>query len=231
MEKIVHDFRTYLLNESKEESGGIRLFCDMDGVLTDFDRGFKRLKANEDHLKPKEYEKKHGKNSIWPLIDHRGIKFWKRLPWKSDGRELWDYIHRYSPVILSAPSRSPDSVKGKLYWLKLNLGINEKHPARKFEEWDGTQKVILTADKGAFAESKNDILIDDRRPNIDKWTEAGGTGILHNDSTDTVRILEGIISKLKGEPDDDKEPAEKIEPKNTEQNEQPEDTQNQDQGA
>jgi hypothetical protein len=115
--------------------------------------------------------------------------------------------------------------------LKLNLGINEKHPARKFEEWDGTQKVILTADKGAFAESKNDILIDDRRPNIDKWTEAGGTGILHNDSTDTVRILEGIISKLKGELDDDKEPAEKIEPKNTEQNEQPEDTQNQDQGA
>lgn len=231
MEKIVYDFRTYLLNESKEENGGIRLFCDMDGVLTDFDRGFKRLKANEDHLKPKEYEKKHGKNSIWPLIDHRGIKFWKRLPWKNDGRELWDYIKRYTPIILSAPSKSPDSVKGKLYWLKLNLGINEKNPARKIEEWDGSQKVILTADKGAFAESKNDILIDDRRSNIDKWTEAGGTGILHNDATDTIRILEEILAKLRGpveEPESEPKTEELV---NAEQPEQSEDTQDQEQGA
>lgn len=229
MEKIVYDFRTYLLNESKEENGGIRLFCDMDGVLTDFDRGFKRLRANEDHLKPKEYEKKHGKNSIWPLIDHRGIKFWKRLPWKKDGRELWDYIKRYTPIILSAPSKSPDSVKGKLYWLKLNLGINEKNPAKKVEEWDGSQKVILTADKGAFAKSKNDILIDDRRPNIDKWTEAGGTGILHNDSTDTIRILEEILAKLRGTEEEPEPKSE--EPVNTEQPEQLEDTQDQEQGA
>ena len=173
----------------------IRLFCDMDGVLTDFDRGFKRLKANHDHLKPHEYEDKHGKNSIWPLIDHRKDRFWRRLPWKKDGRELWDYIQRYKPIILSAPSRSKYSIPGKLDWIKFNLGIIEKNPATKPEEFDpAVTKVIMSNHKGQFAKSKTDVLIDDKDSNIEDWTKAGGTGIHHTDATDTIRLLEQIIT-------------------------------------
>lgn len=208
---IVKDFITYLTESTNSKSKGIRVFCDMDGVLTDFDRGFKRLRANVEHLTPKEYEKKHGKDSKWPLIDHRGIKFWKRLPWSKDGRELWDYIQRYSPIILTAPSKGKDAVKGKIEWIDLNLGINEKHPPKTPEDWDGTSRVIISANKELFVSGKTDILIDDRRSNIEKWTSAGGTGILHNDSTDTIRILEQIVSKFSGQSDTDADTSEEIE--------------------
>jgi 5'(3')-deoxyribonucleotidase len=166
----------------------------MDGVLVDFDRGFKRLKLNPDHLKPDEYEKKHGKHSIWNLIDKRGVKFWKRLPWMGDGRELWDYIKRYDPIVLSAPSKSGDSIEGKMYWLRLNLGLTQVKPTRKPEDFDQDTRIILSNNKAAFVKSKYDILIDDNKLNLTKWSEAGGTGIFHNDATDTIKILEEIMS-------------------------------------
>lgn len=185
-------------DQAKTPEVKIRLFCDMDGVLTDFDRGFKRLHANEHHLTPDEYEEKHGKHSIWPLIDKRGEKFWRRLPWKKDGRELWDYIERYDPIILSAPSRSKNSIAGKLDWIKLNLGINQKEPTRKADEVDADTRIIFSADKGQFVKGKTDILIDDKKSNIEKWTKAGGTGILHDDSTDTIKLLEQIVTNVTG---------------------------------
>jgi len=203
------DFEMFVNEQKKSsdhvENAPIRIFCDMDGVLTDFKRGFKRLKANKNHRTPDEYESKYGKNSIWPLVDHRKEKFWKRLPWTKDGRELWDYLSRYTPYILSAPSRSNYSIDGKLEWLSLNLGINQKKPITSFEEHeaDPEKRVILSKDKETFVRDKNDVLIDDKDSNIKKWTEAGGTGILHNDSTDTIRLIEEIISDLQGGFDED----------------------------
>ena len=191
-----YTFKEYVINESvDQDESGVRLFCDMDGVLTDFDRGFKRMKLNHDHLTPDEYNDKHGHQSIWQLIDQRGIKFWKRLPWMKDGRALWDYIQRYKPIILSSPSRSKDSVIGKLDWLKLNLGINEKDPVRKSSEMKDDTRVIFSNHKEDFATGKNDVLIDDKKSNIEKWVAAGGTGILHTDATDSIRLLESIVSK------------------------------------
>jgi len=198
--KIVKSF-TEFVNEQLQTDSPIRIFCDMDGVLTDFDRGFKRLKANKNHRTPKEYEDKHGKNSIWPLIDHRKEYFWKRLPWTKDGRELWDYLDRYTPYILSAPSRSKYSKDGKMEWIKLNLRFSQRKYVKTPEEHEERPelRVILSNEKELFAKGANDILIDDKESNIEKWTKAGGTGILHNDSTDTIRILEEILAKLRGE--------------------------------
>jgi hypothetical protein len=51
--------------------------------------------------------------------------------------------------------------------------------------------------KHLFATGPNDILIDDTRSKIDKWVEAGGTGILHNDSTDTIKVLETILERIR----------------------------------
>lgn len=195
MPKKVYDFSQFI-KESLNEEGQTRIFCDMDGVLTDFDRGFKRLKANHpEHLTPDEYEKKHGEHSIWPLIDAREEKFWVRLPWMKDGRELWDYLKRYSPIVLSAPSRSKHSVDGKMKWIKVNLGINQSEPTRSINDMDPDSRIILANDKAQFVKSKNDILIDDRQPNIDKWVAAGGTAIHHDDATDTIRLLEEILSR------------------------------------
>jgi len=174
----------------------VRIFCDLDGVLVDFDRGFIELPENSDNLSPGEYEEKNGKNSIWPLIDKHGDEYWSELYWKGDGRELWDYLEEYKPSIISSPSRNLASIRGKVKWVKLNLRINEE-PITKLEDYTGSNRLILMQQKHLFVKSANDILIDDTQSKIDKWTEAGGTGILHNDATDTIKVLEEILERLR----------------------------------
>jgi len=181
------------VNEKRGED--IRIFCDLDGVLVDFNRGFKNLEENSDKLTPKEYDKEHGKHSMWKIIDPEGEKFWIRLKWTKDGRELWDYLTRYNPIILSSPSRSKHSIPGKMEWIKRNLGITQAKPTTSASDWDPKSRIILSSDKFKFARSKNDILIDDTRAKLEKWTAAGGTGIFHNDATDTIRVLEEIFTK------------------------------------
>jgi hypothetical protein len=188
--------RTLPFTAFLESAQPVRIFCDLDGVLVDFDRGFAELPENEDELMPSDYEDQNGKNSIWPLIDKHGEEYWSELYWKSDGRELWDYLEEYKPAILSSPSSNPKSISGKTKWVKLNLRINED-PITKKSDYTGNERLIIMQQKHLFATGPNDILIDDTQSKIDKWTEAGGTGILHNDSTDTIKVLEQILERLR----------------------------------
>jgi len=176
-----------------------RIFCDLDGVLTDFDRSFKNRDFNKDQLSPEEYQKKYGKEEMWKNIEAEGEKFWANLKWMNDGRELWDYLTRYNPIILSAPSRSKDCITGKVKWIERNLGINQKKPTTSSKKWDPESRIILSQHKYKFAKSADDILIDDNREKLAKWTEAGGTGVFHNDATDTIRVIEEIMTAESGE--------------------------------
>jgi hypothetical protein len=187
---MLKNFSQFLLEKNETK----RVFCDLDGVLTDFDRSFKNLDFNKDKLSPEEYEKKHGKEEMWKMIDAEGESFWANLRWMKDGRELWDYISRYNPIILSAPSRSKDSKTGKMKWIQRNLGINQDKPTTSSKNWDPSSRIILSQHKYKFAQSPDDILIDDNREKLAKWTEAGGTGVFHNDATDTIRVMEEIFT-------------------------------------
>lgn len=185
---------------NEEKSHGYRLFCDLDGVLVDFDRGFKDLPDNPERLGPKEYEKLHGKDSIWPMIDKLGEAFWENLQWMKDGRELWDYIKRFDPIILSAPSRHPGCFTGKAKWVKRNLGIDQD-PVTDPENFTESTRFILANHKHHYVDpaksllDKEPILIDDFSKKLEKWTNAGGIGILHNDATDTIRVIEELFSE------------------------------------
>jgi len=181
------------LNES-QSTEPVRIFCDLDGVLVDFNRGFKNLDANKDKLSPSEYEEKYSKEKMWQIIDDEGESFWANLKWMKDGRELWDYLSQHNPIILSSPSRSKSSTHGKMKWIRRNLGIMQDSPTKSSKNWDQESRVILSQYKYKFANSENDILVDDTQAKLDKWANAGGTGVLHNDSTDTIRVLEDILS-------------------------------------
>jgi hypothetical protein len=193
---MLKSFTQFLTEETDEAQVDVKVYCDLDGVLVDFNRGFKKLDANDDKLSPSEYEKKHGLEKMWSIIDDEGESFWANLRWKRDGRALWDYIRRYDPIILSSPSRSKNSIDGKMKWIKRNLGINQAEPTKSSKKWEEDSRIILSRYKYKFAKGATDILIDDTREKIDKWVEAGGTGVLHTDSTDTIRVLEDIISTL-----------------------------------
>lgn len=151
------------------------IYCDMDGVLVDFDKGYKDLTG----MTPKEAELKLGQDGFWKPLDQAGVKFWLYLKWMPDGKALWQYIRPYKPLLLSAPSRQESSKIGKRMWVK--------------REVLGGAKLILKAAKykQEYA-TPNSILIDDRLDNIERWNAAGGIGIHHTSAADTITQLKQL---------------------------------------
>ncbi|MAO20067.1 MAG: hypothetical protein CMJ25_04875 [Phycisphaerae bacterium] len=153
-----------------------KIYSDMDGVLTDFDKSFEKYSKG---IPPREYEKKFGKEGFWELIDGQGkVGFWVGMPWMEDGKDYWNYIKDYDVELLSSPSRSETSRLGKRLWVRNNLPGIKLHLAQAYN-------------KKNYAEP-NHILIDDRKSNIEQWREAGGIGILHTSASDTIKQLKAL---------------------------------------
>ena len=160
MEKLVDLLEAYPLPEVKEVPK-YKIYCDMDGVLTDFEKRFDHFSG----MHPQEYEKKYGIEQFWHLIDTKiGVRFWVGMDWMPEGKRLWDFIKPYRPDLLTSPSRHNSSRLGKQLWARNNL--NPK------------PKVIMaySADKQRYA-NENSILIDDKKSNINEWAAKGGIAI------------------------------------------------------
>ena len=174
------DLYKQLKEEETEPQQQYKIYCDMDGVLTNFEGRFKSL--NPEHLSPAQYQAKYGIEKFWDFIDEEtGVKFWVGMPWMSDGEELWNYIKDKQPTLLSAPSRKNESRLGKRLWVKNNI--------------PGTKLILSAADKKQNYSKPDTILIDDRPDNIDQWRLRGGIGILHTNTQDTIKQLQayGIL--------------------------------------
>jgi len=151
-----------------------KIYCDLDGVLANFDQGFHKLT----HKYPSQYESEFGKDQFWSIITEAGAEFWKELRWMPGGKSLWNYISKYNPSILSAPSRHDSSREGKQQWITKYL--------------PGTELLLeYASDKKKYA-SPNSILIDDREDNIQQWREAGGIGIQYLSTDDTIKQLQQL---------------------------------------
>ena len=91
----------------------------MDGVLVDFDTRFKEFSGG---IEPQDYVDQFGLEKFWELIDEKvGVRFWVGMDWMSDGLTYWDYIKKYKPILLSAPSRHKHSQIGKRMFAKKHL--------------------------------------------------------------------------------------------------------------
>lgn len=175
MPKLIDIYKQLKEEETSIPTQQYKIYCDMDGVLTDFNKQFQSL--NPEHLTPSKYETKYGKDKFWNFIDvDNKVKFWETMPWKPDGKQLWEYIVKYNPTLLSAPSRSPASRLGKRKWVKNNL--------------PKTHLILAAPDKKQNYSKKNSILIDDLPDNIEQWRSQGGIGILHTNTQDTIKQLQ-----------------------------------------
>jgi FMN phosphatase YigB (HAD superfamily) len=167
------------MNEQKEKSKFI-IFCDMDGVLVDFDKGYEELTGlNTKHVDVQD------SNDFWNKFksslaekNMEEYDYWANLKWMSDGKQLWNYIKSYNPYILTAPSRDPGSKLGKKEWV---------------EQLDNMKNIYFRAaqNKPDFS-GKNRILIDDRADTIEKWNSKGGIGILHTSTENTIEQLKKL---------------------------------------
>ncbi len=72
---IVELLEAYPIVEEKELPK-YKIYCDMDGVLTDFEARFEHFSG----MSPKEYESKKGIKAFWHLMEEEvGVKFWSEM--------------------------------------------------------------------------------------------------------------------------------------------------------
>ena len=171
---IVDLLEAYPLPERKEVPP-YKIYCDMDGVLTNFEARFDHFTG----MHPQEYEKKFGVEQFWHLIDTKiGVRFWVGMDWMPEGQRLWDFIKPYKPDLLTSPSRHDTSRLGKNLWVKNNLNPKPK------------TIFAYSADKQRYSKEKA-ILIDDKKSNINEWAARGGIAIRCKDGN-----VDHVIEKL-----------------------------------
>ena len=153
-----------------------KIFCDMDGVLTNMVKHYFELTG-------KDLEDKVN-NRKWYQDIHGNFEFWRDMPWLDDGKELWHFIKSYGPCVLTSPTLDKNCKKGKIEWVKRELGEDvpiivalKKHLIFNEESLEGK------------------ILIDDKEKNIDPWVSMGGIGVLHKTASDSIAQLKKILEK------------------------------------
>ena len=104
------------------------------------------------------------------------------MPWLNDGKNLWRFIEKYDPHILSAASQEdPNCKPGKNAWIRRNLGV----PVSRVN-------LVQRHEKQNYAKvgGKPSILIDDYEKNTKEFSMKGGVGI-------TFRNASQVIGELK----------------------------------
>lgn len=151
-----------------------RLFVDLDGVLTDFDRQFEQwfgVRA------PVALYKAH--RTVKQVIDTHLVgappEFWTTMPWLPGAQEFWRRVAPWSPIVLSSPHFSPGCLPGKVAWVSAQLG--PEAPA------------IFDTNKAAHG-APGDVLVDDTPENQSGWK---GHFVLHRDWLTTLTALETAL--------------------------------------
>ena len=168
-----------------------QIYCDMDGVLTDYEKRFIELLRKEGYkyyskevikqvTRPKHFEKLEGEGELENFTDNYiGLDFWSGMEWMPNGRQLWSFIQPYNPIILTSPSKHNTSRLGKRLWVKEHLV-----PAPPVEFRFGEAK-------SDFA-NENAILIDDKPSNLEAFASKGGIALEVKDGE-----IQSVINKLK----------------------------------
>lgn len=144
----------------------MRVFCDMDGVLADFDTGYETMfgrrpsKVNDD--------------VDWDLVRAHG-HFYEWLPPMRDMHLLWDFLKPHQPTVLTGvPQRLlGDADTQKHRWLYRECGPE-------------TDVICCLSRLKAQHCQPGDILIDDWEKHRAIWEKAGGIWVTHIDARSTI---------------------------------------------
>ena len=189
MKLLLENWRRYLKEEQEYE-----IYCDMDGVLVDFERGVvdyittalaegraEELKAkiDRDYITTDDLAGPTKNQSVrefmYKELQHNA-EFWENLPWIQNGPQLWATLAPHNPNILTTPMAYGSEI-GKQAWIDKNL----KPPPKK---------VFMSREKYLWA-NKNSILIDDFTKNTIPWEQKGGIALLYK-----ANEIEKTLSRL-----------------------------------
>lgn len=158
----------------------MKLYVDLDGVLTDFVR----------QCREKQCLKANGKPD-WAHIEKAGAAFWTEMEWMPGAERMFAYFRELAEAcsfdveILSAIFLD-SGIAGKKIWCRERLGLSDEQ----------IHIVHRSIHKVEFAHGKDSVLIDDRREIVEAFSGAGGTGILHETNEKTELLLKRIAESL-----------------------------------
>lgn len=152
------------------------LFSDNDGVLADFEAGFKQVFGREFNDVPV--------GVAWKMI-YRDPDFYFKLPMMPGAEKYWETILPLNPTILTGcPTSGYDAAAdAKRRWIAKYLGA--------------AVPVITcySRNKPDHMLAAGDVLIDDHEKNTSKWIAAGGHGILLVDHDQALAELAEYLQK------------------------------------
>lgn len=152
---------------SKKAKRSPKIFCDLDGVLVDFDAGVRELTSsnNKHPANPKTKISTSAASQnlpphlLWPRI-HATPNFFRNLPWTVDGLELWEALRHLHPDILTGCSAA-SVASDKYAWCQRELCVEvtwrdmtapKKQHARVFHQHNRPR---TTTTKAASSTSKS----------------------------------------------------------------------------
>lgn len=152
-----------------------QLFCDMDGVLSDFDGYYEQcfgVRPNQDTYDPP---------NMWDNIRKHG-SFYRNQPLMVDAIHLWTEIKQYhpNPIILSGiPWSIPRVKEQKREWVNQYFGMHVE------------LITCFSKEKCNYADP-GDIIIDDRMKYAQPWIDMGGIWVHHTSAFSTLDKLAAI---------------------------------------
>ena len=149
-----------------------QIYCDMDGVLADFH-------AFTDKIAGAPFTNEH-----WPLMPE---DIFLRLPKMPDADQLWNFIGKFNPFILTAVpkeenDKSQRAGRDKATWMHKNFNVPQdmiRAVKRK-----GKQHFAMDGIDG-----RPNVLIDDHGTNIQEFRAKGGIGVHHTSAGKTIAEL------------------------------------------
>jgi len=144
------------------------------------------------------------KKLFWKIIDDAGEKFWGDMPTLPLARELFmlcnEHVNDYRDIIiLTSPPLSPSALPGKVMMIK-HLFHNVLFPegrlfSKSIRRYMSRNFIITTLSPKDDVNSHRGkhllarpgrVLIDDSQANVEKFTQAGGHGIIYPQQWNTL---------------------------------------------
>lgn len=141
----------------------------------------------QDIIKLKELKKAHQNYTNYVFKIAGGNNFYANLTLMPGAVELVQdankIIGKKSHILTAGLDDKGESEAQKRAWVEEHFG-------------GLVDRVEVTTEKGMFAKSKYDILIDDRTKYVDKFTSAGGSAILYKDASQAAAELQKLYDEL-----------------------------------
>jgi hypothetical protein len=179
-----------------------RIFCDLDGVLCDFEHGVQRIcrKSTADLAK----------TVMWNLIAQSNVAFFESLHWTRDGKKLWNAIRHLKPDILTGVPDMETARQEKFNWCRRHLGLEQvRHvdmagngyqhanvngvpKACKDQDRPITNVITCWSYNKHHESGRHAVLIDDRIALKESWEAKGGIFVHHTDAETTLQKLKAL---------------------------------------